>query len=1097
MKKNLQYIQYYIMVFLASLVPRILLCLQAVPLRMYSDEVSTINGAALAAGYDWSQAVSNAGYYGFGMSALFGWIFHVFDSPVIIYRVLLIGSSILQSIPGILCLYILTHFFEMKSWWKASLISIAASYMMVTRTTIFYNEHFLILCMWLVFFILLKLLEHNEQKKLRFLWTILLILVMSYSLTIHTRALTFILAFAGVWGIYLLLYKKSLVSIPVTATLLPLGVLASNFLIKLYQNHVWAGVDSVRNTEVNVGNASLSLFLEADTWRAWLGIIFGQLNTVSLISGGIVIASILIIFKMLFSLCRKRYYSKDGLTPERMEMGILIGGIFSGLCMGMTIAAQSITWLSNTLSALEAGIGGAAYGAKAFTYIRYVGPYLGPLFVISLVFFANRPDEFLTHWRKTLKWIVILQVVWLVFILPYCYGSSDASEVYRCFNYFLESEKEGLMVYLPATFVFMLVMLLITYFIRKKKFYSFLCVLVLFLGYQYINNAVNIDISAQKTQYVKVNSLNSLIKEMDGEDILPEEIYVIDTTDKTDHQLYYGYQFYLYDHKVIPDYPDSLVEEAVVFTNSGVVSNQEFLNAGYHFMCLDEDEYICVKGDELWNTLLPHLEAVISQWTEGGMNSMVISGNGIHTKQGFKSDGSEGFFCVGPYLNLESGEYEVKFDIQLISQESESIGYVDISQEKGKILNQYELSNSDFDGTGCASIVLPVRFFAATDIEFRVYAEDGAVLLVTNVQYRRTSQIQHIGNAQEESLKIIRTYMDSIGLDLPMYFLSYYNIEKEYRDFSLIRKALDISDINYIRSVSKFQEDCYILADNRQITDQLFELVPQYIIVCKGDDYTLLLYSSKKNILALEAANIDVLSNNQGIDVRYFSIEDFGQYSLGQEKMSLPAGQYKVELSLEAAVKRDVPVAEFLVTAQYNLDKQILVTELDLDQFNSTIESIEFAQFSGSEPVIVEVRPYMGNSIESKVYIQKISSIPYIDLRTMALGSNTVLNPDGSQTYINGGFQIYGPYQVLAVGKYSAIFIYECEEWNQDLLGITDIAVNGNQKTQMELLASEVVDGKLVIELSFEVTGDGSYEFRTWTTEGTRLKLTSIGLEKK
>ena len=82
--------------FLVAWIPRVILCMQTVPVRTLSDELATISGAAYFAGLDWSAVISNAGYYGSGFSALFAPLFLLTDNPFVIYKGMLIGASVVK-----------------------------------------------------------------------------------------------------------------------------------------------------------------------------------------------------------------------------------------------------------------------------------------------------------------------------------------------------------------------------------------------------------------------------------------------------------------------------------------------------------------------------------------------------------------------------------------------------------------------------------------------------------------------------------------------------------------------------------------------------------------------------------------------------------------------------------------------------------------------------------------------------------------------------------------------------------------------------------------------------------------------------------------
>lgn len=149
----------------------------------------------------------------------------------------------------------------------------------------------------------------------------------------------------------------------------------------------------------------------------------------------------------------------------------------------MTIAAQSLTWIATATNAIMDGYGTKEYGTKAFTYLRYMMPYLQPLLMLVFVTMEKQKDLFLSCFRKSIKYIVLIQGIWLAFILPYCYGNKQAGEEFICFA-LADRNIATAHTYLPATLVFV-IMLLIFFWAGKKESSRLLC--WCFLSQQVIN----------------------------------------------------------------------------------------------------------------------------------------------------------------------------------------------------------------------------------------------------------------------------------------------------------------------------------------------------------------------------------------------------------------------------------------------------------------------------------------------------------------------------------------------------------------------------------------------------------------------------------
>ena len=83
---------------------------------------------------------------------------------------------------------------------------------------------------------------------------------------------------------------------------------------------------------------------------------------------------------------------------------------------------------------------------------------------------------------------------------------------------------------------------------------------------------------------------------------MPEEIYVVDTRDKTDHQSYYQAQYYLQGVRIIAGYPPEDAEEAMICLNSNMCPAELMQDDSYRCVKLDRNEYVWIKGTSLIQT---------------------------------------------------------------------------------------------------------------------------------------------------------------------------------------------------------------------------------------------------------------------------------------------------------------------------------------------------------------------------------------------------------------------------------------------------------------------------------------------------------------
>lgn len=572
--------------FLAAWIPRVILCMQTVPVRTLSDELATMSGAAYFAGLDWSGVISNAGYYGSGFSALFFPLFLLTDNPFVIYKGMLIGASAFQALIAPISFHILSRYFKVER--KALLIpaSLACSFMVVTRTTIFYNEHILIFISWVAAWLLCILATTDEKGKKR-LYTLLLTALFGYALTIHTRALTYWLALGAVIVFYGWVHRKWLVSPLVFAGGGVVFYVLGNKFVDLVQKGIWlAGNQPLRNESVVIHPPTD--LLSPDTWQAWFSIIFGQLNTISAVTGGFILLSVIIAFCVIWKGIVKR-------QGEPLYTAVLV---FFFLCCGATIFAQSFSWLGGVIGGIQEGYGTKIYGMKAVTYVRYFGPYVGPVFMCGLSVLFSRQEKLKQYLRVTAVLYAVLTLVWCVLILPYIKDSFTTMEVYMAFAGSKRQEAD-IWKYLMGVIVPLLVFLIWMWLWKRKKTGWIPVILCFFLFYQYSYNAFYYDAACSWKSIKHANGGYTFVKRLEDEkESVPERIYVVDRRKKKDHFTYYEYQILLNRYQIVPGVPKD-TENTLVFCNRK--GDEELIKAGYQYVKLDQNEYLYVKGENMVN----------------------------------------------------------------------------------------------------------------------------------------------------------------------------------------------------------------------------------------------------------------------------------------------------------------------------------------------------------------------------------------------------------------------------------------------------------------------------------------------------------------
>ena len=297
-----------LLVFLLAMAPRLILIFTVSdPLRTPMDEMSTMSAGAWAAGLDWTKAAEYGGrYYGGGMTILMAPLFWMFSNPVALYRACLVFCAVLQSLAAPIAYHILNVHMKVEKKIYLYLASLAAGFMMVNRALVVYNEHMLILASWLTALILCKLIAEDRKERRDYrkqaAYSVVLMVLLSYSLTLHTRAKTLWIALVLLVLLYFLMYKRWLVAkIPALVSGITGYWLAGQFIYWSKTTlWLWQEGEELKNTAVNL-NLSVKLLLSPASWQGWFATVLGQVHVSVIFTGGF---SAVAIALMMIYICK-------------------------------------------------------------------------------------------------------------------------------------------------------------------------------------------------------------------------------------------------------------------------------------------------------------------------------------------------------------------------------------------------------------------------------------------------------------------------------------------------------------------------------------------------------------------------------------------------------------------------------------------------------------------------------------------------------------------------------------------------------------------------------------------------------------------------
>lgn len=733
--------KFEIVTFLMAFIPRFIGILFALPLGIRRDELGNLLLPATLAGLDWSGLNSSVGYYGFGFLSIFAPILKFFDSPIIEYRLMLAVLNVIASIPSIFCYKILKNNLGISSKKIACLISVVCSYISISRINVIGNEAMVSLITWLsVYCVCLIYQNRNDIKKRNFIIKILLVLFV-YSITIHTRLLIMWGALFIVFMLYSVLYKKMIIPVTILIGIGGIGGVAAEILVKIAQNNVWSTgkTEVLANAEIPLDG--IGLLTEPIAWHSWINIFLGQINTITIFTGGLFVLScayIFILLKRNFIINRRGIIIKT--STENKEILLIIGlGLFLLLSIVLTICAQSITWLEPVVQGMR--FNSKAYGLKAFVYIRYFCNYCGPLIMLLLAYAYKNMDDFLKLFRPVLIIIAILQFFWVTSILPFMYENANMIEVFIPFAGFTpySDKKVTIGTFLCGTIALFIIFIVIWILFRNSKsVWAFSLIGIIFL-YRYGYNTVFYDYDLSYSYYANVSESIELLQKVD--DVLPDTIYVWDELERGHNS--YLYQYYLKRHTIVPEVPNYDESEAVFISNVPLNYNDLTDKGGFHYAELEQDQYIWIKGSQITQALkdigLDLLDTAVYT-VDIDLNSLFSENNESIEPGYLVSNGKPGHLCFGPYIELESGEYEIKTSLGLsdsIYKTGDQVGRLEIVANNGEtLLGSTEIRVPDDKDSFEVSVKAEITE-DLYDVEFRIYSDEGAFISLNRMQLSR------------------------------------------------------------------------------------------------------------------------------------------------------------------------------------------------------------------------------------------------------------------------------------------------------------------------------------------------------------------------
>lgn len=572
-------------------------------LKLIPDEMGMLVSAAGLAGRDWSGIVHLLNYYGFGYAVLLTPIFLLTKNPYIIYWSIMTAGAALLSLSAVVSYHILTKYLGIENRIYAISVSVSCSMLSLTDMRYINNEPMLVLICWVLLWLILLLVKHDNDRKQKIKYTVLVILLLTYALTVHSRLMVLWPAFVLLVIVFYIFYKRVLISLKTGILFGAVSFLAVLKGISFVQTCFWVADEkgylhnSIGSTSGGMVSKLTNLLQSSDSWNAVFNIGMGNLYTSIFCTAGMICFCGIVLYKFLKAHIVPRDSFLEEIKPgQNVNCMIETGFIFWGMVFFITLAGLMVEWGELAAKGQALGYGADTTATKIFVYIRY---YSCIISIIMFLFFA-----FIYHNRNLLKrymvrvWYIFacLNSYWFLGIVPYLETSSVALTVFAPYGFYtLDQKVASFNLYLICEVLLLVLFTGVCICYKKGRVLAPVILMLLLLTYRYYYLGVFLN----ETSDHKANAGYYFVSEMEGKVELPSEIYL--RLVKTNCL---AYQFFLNDYAMIQveDFPYEL-EYGIVIT-SVLKEQEQRYKAGFRCIYLDENEYMWVKGEDLQRQMI-------------------------------------------------------------------------------------------------------------------------------------------------------------------------------------------------------------------------------------------------------------------------------------------------------------------------------------------------------------------------------------------------------------------------------------------------------------------------------------------------------------
>lgn len=494
-------------------------------------EMALLSWAEYLAGHDWSELLSNTDYFGVGFYVVCYPFVALIKDRYILHQVILAFVCIIATIPSLLCYKILRKDFNIDDKLYCFIGAIIISFFDVVYTVTALNEHPLKIILWIIVYLVLRLIS-TEKKSKRIIYTVIVSVLLCYSLTIHSRAILTVMAFVFVVAAYLIIYRKWLVHpVAFVLTIAPF-YFGSKKLVKYVVSFLWRTSDSssLRNSDGAAGKTlgMIKFLFEENGIRGYINTVSAQLFSGNVYTFGVLNIMLIIFAIVLFLSVKNR---KDETKHTILNRKVFFVVVF---CM----TAACITVVANAFYTLQGAtiLVGKGQGAKFYFFLRYFFYYLSPALCIMFGMYYFLKDSKVTrNVIKIAERIFELDALYvLISIMPTAWGTNSPKLDALYYLAPFSGRKYGTYMskfdFYIAVFVIIMAYVIMYYLTKgeRKKFY--LIVLAAVFAYEYYYISLVYDYGLAERNYYYINGYREKIYNSEEYKDVNNKLYTINNS---------------------------------------------------------------------------------------------------------------------------------------------------------------------------------------------------------------------------------------------------------------------------------------------------------------------------------------------------------------------------------------------------------------------------------------------------------------------------------------------------------------------------------------------------------------------------------------